>query len=420
MTETPPGPTAAERRLEAEVRLLRAGLKQAERIRLLHSRMAEQLRVAIRERKRAETHLAAILRAALNGIVEIAPDGTILFANPAAHRIFGWPDGALVGRPIGSLVSPLEQEALHRGLARYFESGDSPLIGQVIEVLGTRRDGTRVPCDLTLAPVRLDGGARSVLAVVQDISVRKREEAEAVRLAGAETLRHLLEGITHGVKNPLFILTGRLQLLESKLAQPEYAGFKEDVEKVEAAVKRLTAALGQLDAFTRAHEPTLEPCHLAVTVEEASAFLADHLAKGGIAQRIGIAPSLPPVPADPHQLRMMVLNLMLFAIERMAAGRGTTLRVGATSVAPEAGEPERVRLRIEDDGPALPAEERARLFEPFGRGAGGGRGTGLELWTVRTTVMALKGTLAVESGAERGLAFVVELPAAGAGRGPAA
>ncbi|TAJ10510.1 MAG: PAS domain S-box protein [Nitrospirae bacterium] len=409
-------PVKTIHQLEAEVHLLREGLKQAERIRLLHSRMAEQLKVANRERKRAEAHLVAILRAALNGIVEIDDTGAIVFANPAAHQIFGWPAGALVGQRIETLVSPLEQEALHIGLTRYFQTGESALIGQVVEVIGTRRDGTRVPCDLTLASVPSPDRRRYVLAVVQDISVRKREEAESIRLAGVETMRQLLEGITHGVKNPLFILTGRLQLLESKLTQPESVEFKADVGKIQAAVQRLTAALGQMDAFTAAHRSHPEPCRVAFTVEEAAAFLADHFAKDRIKLITRIASDLPEVLADPNQFRLMFLNLMLYAVEHMRANGKGTLTVSAqrSTVSTQPSEPvERwIEVRMQDDGPEISPEQVARLFEPFSAKPESRKGTGLELWTVRTTVMALKGTVTCESRPGQGATFIVRLPVA--------
>ena len=402
------------RKLEAEVRLLREGLKQADRIRLLHSRMAAQLQVAIKERKRTEAHLAEILRVVLNGIVEIDDLGVIVFANPAAHRIFGWADGALIGQRFEILVSPLEQEALHIGLTRYFQTGESALIGQVVEMVGTKRDSTRVPCDLTLAPLPSPDKRRYALAVVQDISVRKREEAEAVRLAGVETMRQLLEGITHGLKNPLFILTGRLQLLESKLTRTECADCKADVEKIQAAVQRLTAALEHLDAFTASHQPRVESCDIALTVEEAAAYLADHFAKDRIRLVTRIASGLPEIQADPYQFRLMFLNLMLSAVERMRASGGGTLTVSAqpsaASTSPSPSGERWIEVRIQDDGPEIPPEQMASMFEPFPASSEPRKGTGLALWAVRTTVMALKGAVTCESHAGRNTAFVIRLP----------
>jgi two-component system sensor histidine kinase KdpD len=78
---------------------------------------------------------------------------------------------------------------------------------------------------------------------------------------------------------------------------------------------------------------------------------------------------------------------------------------------------ERLRVRIVDQGPGIGAEERERVFEPFYRGADGGRlhhGSGLGLAIARGFVEVNGGRIGVESAPGQGTSFVVEFPLAGA------
>jgi signal transduction histidine kinase len=73
-----------------------------------------------------------------------------------------------------------------------------------------------------------------------------------------------------------------------------------------------------------------------------------------------------------------------------------------------------IEVRIEDDGPGIPPEIRSKLLEPFVTTKPSGEGSGLGLWIVRSTLMALGGSVQVESESGRGAAFIVRLPLAAA------
>ncbi len=67
-------------------------------------------------------------------------------------------------------------------------------------------------------------------------------------------------------------------------------------------------------------------------------------------------------------------------------------------------------MRIQDDGPGIAPEHRARIFEPFFSTKPAGRGTGLGLWTVRSHVMGMQGTVSVDTEVGKGTTFIVHLP----------
>ncbi len=129
----------------------------------------------------AQSRLEVLVNTAGDAVFEIDETSTILLANEAAHRMFGWPSGALVGQKVTVLMPPEERGKHEAGLRRYLETGESRLIGNVVEVTGYRRDGTLVPCELSLAAMTLLDGTRRFVGIQRDITKRKQME-EALRI----------------------------------------------------------------------------------------------------------------------------------------------------------------------------------------------------------------------------------------------
>ena len=143
-----------------------------------------QLREA-RERDRAasglaesEVRKAAILETALDGIVSMDHEGTIVEWNPAAERIFGYGRSEAIGRSMADLIiPPALRVSHHRGLAQFLATGEGPILGRRIEVSALRRDGSEFPVELAVDRIPLDGPPLFT-AHVRDISERKRAERD--------------------------------------------------------------------------------------------------------------------------------------------------------------------------------------------------------------------------------------------------
>ncbi|WP_269533877.1 response regulator [Chitinimonas sp. BJYL2] len=126
---------------------------------------------------------ALILSAAPEAIVSIDGRGLISYWNPAAERIFGWRASEVIGKQVHAVLPPPNlREVADVGLARFFQTGQGPLLGNVVEVEARHRDGHIVPIELALTGYR-DGREWRATAFARDISERKRTEAA---LAAAE------------------------------------------------------------------------------------------------------------------------------------------------------------------------------------------------------------------------------------------
>lgn len=168
---------------------------------LVETQVREQtaeLSASQRELRQSESTIRAIVETAVDGIITIDAKGTILFANPAAGRLFQYEPHELLGINVKRLMpSPYAEE--HDGyLSSYLQSRVAKVIGIGREVQGKRRDGSTFPLDLAVSKLQAEGEQRFT-GIVRDITARKEAEQrqkEQVRLAGfaADIGRAIISG----------------------------------------------------------------------------------------------------------------------------------------------------------------------------------------------------------------------------------
>ncbi|NNJ26508.1 PAS domain S-box protein [Alienimonas chondri] len=138
-----------------------------------------------RDLKTSEARKAAVLDSALDGIVSIDHAGCVLEFNPAAERMFGHTADDARGRELAELIVPERfRDAHRRGIARYLETGEGPVLNRRVELTAVRSDGTEFPVEVSITPVAGDGPP-TFTGYIRDITERKRaeqDEAERVRL----------------------------------------------------------------------------------------------------------------------------------------------------------------------------------------------------------------------------------------------
>lgn len=359
-----------------------------------HKRTEETLRVA------NET-LSALIQASPMAITMLDRQGHVRVWNPAAERLFGWTAGEVIGRPLPT-VPPDGLEG-HRATVQAVFSGDT-LANR--ELLRRRKDGGLVTISLFAAPLRnADNQITGVVGIMHDVTERKLMERHAARIERMAALGQLLSGIAHELKNPLFVLSGRLQLIREKLAAGQKEDLPQDLEKVEEAAKRMTHVTERFLTMAKPVPPRQSACTVPALLQQTLEFVANELMKNKIEVSTDVRPNLPAVMADPRLLQEAFLNLMLNAMHAMvSAHQRGKLTVSARR------QGDWIEVRIQDDGPGILPEHRGKLFEPFFSTKPAGEGTGLGLWTVRSVVEGLKGQVGYETEIGQGTTFIVRLP----------
>ncbi len=151
----------------------------------------EQLEVRVLEQtaqiRDSEQRQRCVINTALDAVIVMDTQGRIAEWNAQAEKIFGWPRAEAVSRRLSDLIVPPQYRAAHeRGLQRYVQTGEGPVLGQRIEITALRRDGTEFPVELAITPITLSSGML-FSAFVRDITERiHAQQLASVRMAGTK------------------------------------------------------------------------------------------------------------------------------------------------------------------------------------------------------------------------------------------
>jgi PAS domain S-box-containing protein len=327
------------------------------------------------EIRSAEERFRAVIDRAPVAITEIGLDDTVRLWNPAAERIFGWSAHEVIGRPPRWIPEDRLEE--YRTLAAREAGG----VGYTaFETVRVHRDGRRLHVEIAAAPIRdSEGNVVGAMAVLSDISDRKRHEAELrasrARLvaAGDEARQRLERNLHDGAQQRLVALSVALRLAESKLEEDPVKA----ATTLSGAREELSQALEELRELARGIHPAV------LTDRGLSPALSALAARAPIPVAIDVPEER--LPAAVEAASYYVVAEALTNVAKYA--RASEARVSVTS------DNGRVVVEVADDGAG---------------GADSARGSGLRGLADR--VASLDGVLVVESPAGLGTTVRAEIP----------
>ena len=213
----------------------------------------------------------------------------------------------------------------------------------------------------------------------------------------------LAASVGHELRNPLTAIRNAHAYISKRVVKSDAAADARTLQFLglqEREINVCNRIISDLLDFARDRPLDLRPCPLRALVEEAISVVTGSDAVNVVNE----VPEDLPVPAlDKDQFRQVLVNLIQNAVEAMPAGRRGTVRLGAET--PTRGG---WILRVADDGGGIPAEVRAKIFEPLFTTKT--KGTGLGLAVVATMLKRHGCSIAVESEVGRGTEFTIELP----------
>ncbi len=245
---------------------------------------------------------------------------------------------------------------------------------------------------LSLCITRQEGATRR--------AVLEQELRHADRLA---TIGQLAARAAHEMNEPLCSVLGFAQLALKTPGTPQ--AVSNDLREIVNASLRARDLVKKLLLFARQTPIERVPMNLNERVEEALFLLEAGSEKQGIRLMRRLAEDLPTIEADPIQIRQVLVNLTVNAMQAIATEGTVTVETRA--------EPQHVILSVSDTGQGMSPDVLKNIFNPFFTTKEPGEGTGLGLSVVHGIVASHGGTIEVESQVGQGSRFIVRLPAAG-------
>lgn len=311
-----------------------------------------------------ERRLRSFLDAAPDATLVVDPAGRIVSANAQCEVLFGYTREELQRLSVDALV-PDGARARHASYRRAFEEEKrARAMGEGVELVARRRDGSTVPVDIMLRPFDTDEGA-FVVAAVRDITDRRR----------TETAREaFLHAVSHELRTPLTAVVGFASLLEDHWAAALDEQPRQLVGRIRASATKLDRLLTDLLDLDRLGRGVLVAQRREVELHDLVHYAVEGLALDGRHLEVRVDPPDLTAHVDRAQVERIVENLVVNAVRHTP--KGSTIEVSATSST------NGILLQVDDDGPGVPSEQREQIFEPFRRSEGvsaPGTGIGLSL-----------------------------------------
>ncbi len=227
----------------------------------------------------------------------------------------------------------------------------------------------------------------------------RKAEAQLIRSEKLAALGQLAAGIAHEIRNPLTSINILIHsLAESFTSETPH---REDLGVVEEEIHRINEIIDQFLRFAKPAPPLFEETDVLPIFEETLQLLRPQMER----QRISVQKkfqSLPPVIIDREQMKQVILNLLMNAIQAMPMGGRLELS-GQLS-----GDPHWIQFSIKDSGIGIPPEDMDKLFDPFFSTKEGGVGLGLSI--AHRIIDQHHGKIEVESTSGKETLFTLWLP----------
>ncbi len=227
----------------------------------------------------------------------------------------------------------------------------------------------------------------------------RKAEAQLIRSEKLAALGQLAAGIAHEIRNPLTSINILIHsLAESFTSETPH---REDLGVVEEEIHRINEIIDQFLRFAKPAPPLFEETDVLPIFEETLQLLRPQMER----QRISVQKkfqSLPPVIIDREQMKQVILNLLMNAIQAMPMGGRLELS-GQLS-----GDLHWIQFSIKDSGIGIPPEDMDKLFDPFFSTKEGGVGLGLSI--AHRIIDQHHGKIEVESTSGKETLFTLWLP----------
>ncbi len=342
---------------------------------------------------------------AVHGIITIKDlQGRYQLVNPRAERLVGLSQDQMVGRTAGDIFAP--------EVARTIDHLDGEVLADaqhhVAEEVHTFDGKEHVLISERFPLTDYKGDMVAVCCVSREVTRERELQQELLQTERLAAVGKLAAGVAHELNNPL---TGILTFAEDLLLEADQDDpAREDYEIIVNETMRCRRIVRDLLDFSRQQAPHRLAQDIAPVIQRTVQMVARQASFHDVDIDLDLDEDLPPIEIDARQIQQAVLNLLINARDAMDA-RGS---ITVATLGDDGGRT--VVVRVEDSGPGIPEDRRARVFEPF-FSTKGEQGNGLGLPAVVSVMNQHGGTVELGDAAGGGARFDLRFPAAAAATG---
>jgi PAS domain S-box-containing protein len=375
-------------------------------------RRAEAERAKLeKEREQLLAHQRLIFDRMPIAFIVCDPQFKCTYWNPAAERVFGFTKEEVLGTdPLERIGRPETRTARQEALGQLVSAGryDTDPIGPSRNLT---KSGREILCDWLATSLYDEQGAfLGVVGMAQDVTEKKRLEAQLLQAQKMECVGRLAGGVAHDFNNLLTAILGYADLAAAET--PETSRACTDLEQIRRAGERAADLTRRLLSFARSQHIASKPVDLGALIIDLDGLLRRLI---GEDVELSTVPSAEPcvVEADPTGIEQVLVNLVVNSRDAMPTGGKLTIATAVVSIgeAEPGVKPGRYGLlSVRDDGSGMSDEVKRHVFEPFFTTKDIGKGTGLGLASSYGIVAQYGGFIRFDSEVDRGTTFRVYMP----------
>jgi two-component system cell cycle sensor histidine kinase/response regulator CckA len=358
------------------------------------------LRSHEKHREEMAARLREVISSTSDGICTIDMEGRTILASPAAARMLGVSDDALLGADLDALAHGGPSLPSLNMFAEVMRTGQArPLYQDVFH----RRDGPDFDVEVSCAPILIDGEARGAVVTFRDVTRRNVLERELERAQRLSAIGQLAATVAHEFNNVLMGISPFMEVIDKRAGNDEH--LRSVSQHIQESLHRGKQITREILKFAQAPEPEPRPVRLNALLESS---LPELRAIAGPKVRVQLTtdPGKLAALVDPTQVHQALSNLVSNARDAMK-GEGTIEIEAALpeqEELPQLSPGDWIRISVRDHGAGIPPEIRERIFEPLYTTKQAG-GTGLGLAVVQQVVTKHGGFVEVDSIIGYGTAF---------------
>ncbi len=361
----------------------------------------------------SELQFKSTFEQAAVGICHADPSGRFLKVNQRFLQIVGYDRNEISGLTWQSITHP---DDLNADLEKVEQVLKNRLKTYSMEKRFIKKDGVIVWVNLTVSLVRKPNGSPFYfIGVIEDLSERKKMEAQLQQTQKMEAIGNLAGGIAHDFNNILAIILGNAELASDDI--PASNPANENLEEIRLASIRAKEMIRQLLAFSRKSDQKNRPVDIAPIIKESMKMLRSAV-PSNVEFETYISDDPCSIQGDVAQINQIMMNLVTNAAQAMSK-EGGILKVTLSKIVLQMEKPcfnwvlspgTYARLTIRDTGEGMAPEIVDRIFDPYFTTKDVGKGTGMGLSVVHGIVKRHKGGIQVKSEPGKGTAFEVFFP----------
>lgn len=360
--------------------------------------------------RQSEANFRSLIELAPDALILVDTDGKIEMTNIRAEKLFGYDKEELIGMTIEQLMPKRFrlQHIEHRG--KFFNNLISSEFGSDKELFALKKNGTEIPIEVGLSPIKSDDGIM-VCAAIRDITERKKSEeklrsANVIAQSALAAKSRFLATASHDLRQPLQSLV----LLNKALLKTEE---KSDSVKMltmqQESLDSMKQLLNSLLDFSKLNSGTIKVIKKDIKLQPILQRIGNEFA--AIASEKGLDLSIEnsnaKVHTDPHLLSQLIQNLVANAIRYTNKGY-----VKIACMNDDKG----IRLVVRDSGIGIAMDQQTVIFDEFHQSNRDPQipnmGIGLGLSIVQRIAELLGTSIELNSELDHGSVFSIVLPLA--------